>query len=464
MITLKITNQIEMGVGSIPDSLFQKIKADLTLKNPQYYNALHYGFDTKGKPKNIVLYRIDPNRENIIIPRGYGGKIIKYLQDHKMKYKIEDDRQLLPKVEFHSRIKPRDYQEKAIRKIVQWRQGGIVAPCGAGKTMIMLEAMARIGQPSLWITHTKELTKQVMNRACEVFDITEEEIGLIGDGNFSIGKRLTIALIQTLSKADLEQIKDHFGAIFIDEAHHMAAKSFFHPIGQFTALYRIWVSATPEREDGLTDMVFAAGGPIVHIIQQKEVPTIIPELRVIKTDYCSPEDEYVQLIGELIKDPSRNQLIVDTIATEVEGNYSLVLSDRVEHLTILKRILEYQLPNKRIAILTGSMKKTERAAVMEQVQNKELDILLATQLAREGLDIKHLNRLFLITPKKAAGAIIQEVGRIMRPDEGKNDAIVYDFFDENHGILKNQFWKRWKIYKDLGMNYKFISLANYRAY
>lgn len=371
---------------------------------------------------------------------------------------------MLPKVDFNSRIQPRDYQEKAIRKLISWRQGGVVAPCGAGKTMVMLEAMARIGQPSLWVTHTKELAEQVIDRACEVFDITKEEIGFIGDGRFTVGNRLTVALIQTLSKADLEQITHKFGAVFIDEAHHMAAKSFFHPIGQFPALYRIWVSATPEREDGLTDMVFAAGGPIVHTIEQKDVPTIIPDLRVIKTEYQSTKDEYVHIIADLINNRKRNQLIVDTIAQQVEGNYSLVLSDRVEHLKILKDLLEDSLVDKTVAILTGSMKKKERASVMERVQNKQIDILLATQLAREGLDIKHLNRLYLVTPKKAAGAIIQEVGRIMRPVEGKTDAIVYDFYDEGHGILKNQFWKRWKIYRDLGMEHKFVDSPTHRAH
>lgn len=458
MLTIKISNQIEIEADKVPALILKKITNDLTLQNPKYQQALKYGYKTHGTPEHIKLYRYaDVNKKVIILPRGIGGRLIKHLQNSKIEYRLQDDRLRLQTVEFKSSIQLRGYQEKAVSELVKWRQGGIVAPCGAGKTMIMLEAMVRIGQPTLFIVHTKELLDQIIERACSVVDIKREEIGIIGDGSFTVGERLTVALIQTLSKADLSEINDKFGAIFVDEAHHLAARSFFYPISMFTALYRCWVSATPNRSDGLTEMVFAAGGPIVHTILQSEVPTIIPELRVIETDFMGFSDEYTDLMSDLIKDGERNQLIVDTISQESTGNYSLVLSDRVEHLTILKILLKNALPSMTIEILTGSMKKKERAEVMERVKNKEVDILLATQLAREGLDITHLNRLFLVTPKKAAGAVQQEVGRIMRPSPGKESCIAYDFWDNKTPMLKSQFWKRREIYKKIGMDWQSVA-------
>jgi superfamily II DNA or RNA helicase len=118
-----------------------------------------------------------------------------------------------------------------------------------------------------------------------------------------------------------------------------------------------------------------------------------------------------------------------------------------------------ELPNFRIVILTGSVKKKERNEIMERAKNKEIDILLATQLAREGLDIPHLNRLFLTFPKKSPSSVQQEVGRIMRPSDGKIDAVVYDFFDHQNGILRSQFNKRQSIYRDLKMKTEFIEPA-----
>lgn len=449
---IKVSHQIEIMMKRIPPLILKRIKQELTLPNPNYEQALRYGRDTRKTSEVIELYRIEGDL--LILPRGYGGKLLKYLRDSNTSYFLQDQRVTLPKVDFHSRIQLRNYQEAAVSQLIKWKQGRIVAPCGAGKTMIMLEAMARIGQPSLWVTHTKELADQVIERASAVFQITPDEIGMIGDGKFSIGDRLTVSLIQTLSKADMDEFKDRFGAIFVDEAHHLAARSFFYPIGQFPALYRLWVSATPERADGLTAMVFAAGGNIVHTIDQSDVPTVIPKLQVIETNYICSEFDYVKIITGLIHNSERNDLIVDTIEEHAAGNYSLVLSDRTEHLQILMEMLKDRLPHLTIEVLTGTMKKKQRSDVMDRVKNKEVHILLATQLAREGLDIVHLNRLFLATPKKAAGAVQQEVGRVMRPAPGKEEAIVYDFWDNKNPILKSQFWKRREVYRKIGMDWE----------
>lgn len=449
MLRLRVNHQIELQERELPPILLRRVKTELTLRNPEYEQALKYSFTTINVPEVIELFRIEEG--TMILPRGFGSTLMKYLRASGTAYELLDERLKLTPVQFGSQIQLRGYQTGAVDELVKWRQGGVVAPCGAGKTMIMLEAMARISQPALWVTHTKELADQVMDRACSVFDITKPEIGMIGDSKFSIGDRMTVALIQTLSKANIDEFKHRFGAIFVDEAHHLAAKSFFYPIGQFPALYRLWVSATPDRADGLTNMVFAAGGNIVHTIDQSAVPTVIPQLKVIETNYSSVEDEYVHLLGDLIRNSDRNNLIVETIAEHAEGNYSLVLSDRTEHLHILQVLLKSKLPHLTVEVLTGTMKKKQRAHVMERLKAKEVDILLATQLAREGLDIVHLNRLFLATPKKAAGAVQQEVGRVMRPATGKKEAVVFDFWDSKNPILKSQFWRRRDVYRKIGM-------------
>jgi len=91
---------------------------------------------------------------------------------------------------------------------------------------------------------------------------------------------------------------------------------------------------------------------------------------------------------------------------------------------------------------------------MAQAKVGEVDILLSTQLSREGLDLPRLNRLFMTCPKRAAGATQQEIGRVMRPCEGKQDAIVFDFVDFNSPILRAQYWRRQDVYRRLGMDIK----------
>jgi superfamily II DNA or RNA helicase len=450
---MEILNDIRLPLNDSHNELQRKILGDLTIKNPAYEKAIRLNKSVYNLQEHIKLFRIADDK--IIIPRGYGRQLLKRFKETGTGYMVDNRRLLLPEVNFNSRITLRGYQVPAVDALVKGQQGGIVAGCGSGKTVILLEAISRIRQPALWICHTYELLEQTKERACEAFGMAPEEIGVVADGKVRIGDKLTLALIQTLSRVDMQDLKNRFGCVCVDEAHHMAAKSFYDTVGQFPARYRLWASATPERQDGLTQMVYVTGGPVLHEINMCELPTITPELRVIKTGYKGyrfSADEYTKIISDITKNEPRNRLIVETIAAEAQGNYSLVLSDRVAHLRTLKDMLKSVLPGLSIEILTASgMSKKQRAAVMENVKNKQVDIVLATQLAREGLDILHLNRLYLCTPKRAAGAVQQEVGRIMRPCEGKHNAIVFDFWDSQCPILKGQFWARRAVYKKLGM-------------
>lgn len=445
-----IQDDIRMSLGQIPRELYELLTSVLTIDNPDYKKAVRFGYSAANIPKTIKLYKRIYQNGLLMVPRGMAKTILRFGRTHNIELEVIDKRVLLPEVSFESHIDLRGYQEQALIEVLKNTQGFLVAPCGAGKTIIMIEAMTRLKQPTLFVVHQKELMDQIISTAVNLTDVSKEEIGIIGAGKRTVGERMTVATVQSLNKVDLNQYADRFGAVFIDEAHHLAAKSFYEVISKFKGCYRFAVSATPERSDGLTQMVFAVTGGILYEIKQGSLPTIIPSLKVVKTSFSSKLTEHKDIVKKLITNKERNQLIVEQIKQEANGNYCLVLSDRVEHLNILKKMLVDALPGSRVEILTGSLPKTKRKELMEDARNKNIDILLATQLAREGLDIPHLNRLFLTYPKKSQASVQQEVGRIMRPSEGKENAIVFDFID-NNGILYSQFRKRRAVYKTLGM-------------
>jgi superfamily II DNA or RNA helicase len=449
MMDIYVSNDIRI-TGNIPNDLYDEIKQWLTFDNPAYERALKFGYGVGHIPAKILLYRW--KGDNLILPRGIARNLISYLKRHQIPYKLHDKRVLLPKMDFQSNIQLRDYQQIAVEQMLKGTQGFLVAPCGSGKTIMMIEMMTRIKQPTLFIVHQKELMEQIINTAIQWTDVTKDEIGIIGAGKKHIGERMTVATIQTLNRMNLSEITDKFGAVFIDEAHHVAAKSFYNVISKFRGCYRLAVSATPDRADGLSGMVYACTGPIVHEVKQDHVPTIIPSLRIVRTNFSCASTDYRDITKRLMMDKERNRLIVETIKKEVGGNnYCLVLSDRVEHLKLLKNMLMQDMPHIRCEIVTGSTSKAKREEIMNLAKEKQIDVLMATQLAREGLDIPHLNRLFLTFPKKSPTSVQQEVGRIMRPSPGKTDAIVYDFFDCQNGILIHQFKKRKAVYTKLGV-------------
>lgn len=442
----------------IPPEIMRQIKSELTFDNPEYITKVKRNLWIGKTPKYIWLYNMQNNGKNqwLELPRGYYNRLIQLLKSYRygLQWEIIDKRLELDKIEIESKITLRDYQIEPVDKITNVNQGGLIAVCGAGKTNMAIELMCRVKQPTLWICHTKELLNQTITRMLATTTLTKEEIGIISEGKIEIGRKVTIGLIGTLCKRDMKDIQSKFGCIILDEAHHLPANTFYDVITQFDAKYRYYVTATPEREDGLTDVLTYEMGAAVARITLDDIKDsiIIPKLTLVKTDFYSTSAEYHDLMQDLCNDNARNEQIKNTVIERLKADRSiLLLSDRVEHLLIIKTLLRGYNDRLKIEILSGTTPKKEREEIMKRAQNYDVDVLLATKLAREGLDITHLDCLILATPKKAKGAVVQEVGRIMRACEGKRYAEVIDFVDDKMGIFKNQYWKRREAYKELKM-------------
>lgn len=452
MLEIVISSDLRLSAGGLPPAMRALIMSDLTVANPAYANALRQGRSTRRIPPHIHLYRLEGDM--LVLPRGYVGRLRALLEHYGVAHEWHDERLVLAPVRYEWRGSLRDYQQRAVDALVSGEQGGVVAPCGSGKTHIMLATIARLQQPTIWITHTRDLAEQAIQRAVETMDVTEDEIGRIYSGECRIGTRLTVALVQSISRMrrrELQELAQHWGAVVIDEAHHVPASTFYSVVTSMPARYRLWCSATPERSDGLTPMLIYGGGPVLCEIPQDEIPSVIPYYLVIPTNYVDYELDYAKLMSNMSQDPQRNSLIVRTIARYAPGHSSLVLSERIEHVQVLAMMLAKAMPSARIAILSGSLSRQEREAVVAQARNREVDILLATRLAREGLDLPHLDRLFLVMPKRASSTVQQEVGRIMRPAEGKSEALVVDFWDSKVPLVRKQYYARLSVYRQLGM-------------
>jgi superfamily II DNA or RNA helicase len=152
---------------------------------------------------------------------------------------------------------------------------------------------------------------------------------------------------------------------------------------------------------------------------------------------------YVKLINFISEHFVRNDLIIEMLFQE-RFNYNLVLSDRVNQLSILQKLAEKK--GLKSELVVGSVNKDKRAEIFDRMRNGELNVIFATySLAKEGLDIPILNRLHLATPQKNKAVIVQSAGRIERRIEGKNSAIVYDYLDEYISYCVAMYKKR-KVY------------------
>jgi superfamily II DNA or RNA helicase len=154
------------------------------------------------------------------------------------------------------------------------------------------------------------------------------------------------------------------------------------------------------------------------------------------------------MITSATKDEARNIQIADLAAAEVKaGRHVLIQTERVEHAKVLSRLIGDRHGLGSVAVY-GALGVKARALALSQVASGACPILIATQLADEGLDLPILDTLILGVPQRNAARLEQRVGRIARPAPGKVDAIVYDLLDG--GAAARLQWARLKVYKMMG--------------
>jgi superfamily II DNA or RNA helicase len=332
--------------------------------------------------------------------------------------------------------------------------GTLSAPTGAGKTVMALSMIARRAQPSLVVVHTKDLARQWMSRIETFLRIPESAIGLIGAGKERIGDRITVALVQSLySRA--EDIRSRVGHLVVDECHRIPSRCFTEAVAEFDARYMLGLSATPWRRDGLSKLIFWHVGALQHKIDPKTLvaagEVLAAEVVFRETEFrpfSDPVGEYSRMLTELTADDRRNRLIAGDVAAEaaVGNGVCLVLSDRRHHCESLAALLRFG-HGVACDVLTGDLKEEQRRDVLRRLEDGNVRVLIATgQLLGEGFDSRKLTTLFLATPIRFSGRLLQYLGRVLRPAPGKAKARVFDYVDVHVGPLKAAAEARKRVY------------------
>lgn len=444
-----ISNKIVVENYSL--ALLDYCEKNLVLPNPDFVNAKRMGRWVGNIEEKISLYERIGNR--LVLPFGEIKNIWHLIKDKP--YTLD----FAPKYELYmvGGIALYPYQENAINALKNAKFGVLEAPCGSGKTQIGIGLIKALGQRALWLTHTKDLLNQSMERAKQYFD---GDFGTITDGKVDIGRDITFATIQTMSKLDLSLYEKEWNVVIVDECHRVAGSptrvmQFYNVLSQLKANHKYGLSATLDRVDGLIKTTFSLLGNIVHRINEKEVGSKIMKAKheVIETNINASEAylksdgtfDYIKLIDYLIHNEERNALIATKIYKE-PNHHHLVLTHRVEHIKKLHDLLHsIGVPSEMIY---GSLVGSKREDILNQMRKGHSKVLISTYaLAKEGLDIPILDRLHLATPNKNKAIIKQSAGRIERNIDGKEDAIVYDYLDENIGYCIGMYKKRKAILK-----------------
>ena len=253
---------------------FAKWCADnLVFDNPDYISRERLGKWTGNVDRYISMYERRGN--DLVLPFGTFRKVWTEFKGEFTDFRCEISP--VRARSYNSTISLRDYQSRAVDAVLRGKNGILVAPCGSGKTQMGLEIAARIGGKTLWLTHTQDLLTQSMTRARECFDIPASEFGTITGGKVNVGNTITFATVQTLSNVDLFSFTDEWDTIIVDECHRCVGSPtrlhmFYKVLSALSARYKIGLTATPYRADGLEGCMFAVLGDVLHEVSRILVP------------------------------------------------------------------------------------------------------------------------------------------------------------------------------------------------
>ena len=441
-----VTVSNDIRVTPVPQDLLKWCKSDLVLTNPDYYKKKALGLHDFDEPESIALYEIIG--DELVLPFGKIQEVWKRLCN---RYAFSLAFPHLQPRKYKSNINLDPYQEKAVTAALSRKNGVLVMPCGSGKTQCGLEIISRAGGRALWLTHTKELLNQSKDRALKVLDMPEGAAGTITEGLVNIGRNITFATVQTMSKIMLEKYRDCFDVIIVDECQHccgspLRVTQFYRVISSLNARYKIGLTATPYRADGLQEAMFALLGDTIHEVKKEEIDRTCPVwVKQIETGWNVNDEQffeieredgtidYAKLVKCLVSDPGRMRFVREDIK---KYKSAIILANRIEYL----RNLQEGYPGKSIC-LSGMgntiAAKQERKEALQKLDAGEIDAIFATyQLAKEGLDVPSLRYVVFATPEKDPTTVIQSAGRVGRKAPGKDHGTVIDYVDDFPKYIK----------------------------
>lgn len=444
----------------LPDKLYRFLKKELNFPNPEFYAKERFGYSTWQTPR--IIKTIDINPDGITIPAGYLNQALQFINENQLHAEIIDNRTTSKTTSFKCKLKLRKDQQKELKKLLKHERIIFQAQPGFGKTMVALALMKKRRQKTLIIVHTNALLRQWTKRIDDHFDLEKGDVGTIGNNKWQIGKKVTVASYMTLARRNINEIKDEFGLMIIDECHHVPANTFSTVVKQFSAKHVLGLTATAYRKDKLeklmhlyiSDRSVAVDAPIETA---KDYPNNHIETQLVTKKTIFAADVKVEDFQEacrlvVVDDARNNQIADDIVQVLTSGAKCLVLTERLEHCETLLALVRRKTKGIHAAVATGRMTKKQRERITKRLHQERFQLLIATgKLIGEGFDWPEVSHLFLAFPFSWKGKLIQYVGRIQRVSEGKTVAIVHDYFDDQVPMLKLMYFKRLRTYRSLGL-------------
>jgi DNA excision repair protein ERCC-3 len=334
----------------------------------------------------------------------------------------------------------RDYQRDAAEIFyaggdVRGGSGVIVLPCGAGKTIVGIAAMAQMQRSTLVLTTSVTAVKQWHREILDKTDLDDDQVGEYTGETKEI-KPVTLATYQIIThRADKKEEFPHFklfdqrdwGLIVYDEVHLLPAPV-FRVTAQIQARRRLGLTATLVREDGKEEDVFTLIGPKKYDVPWRELESkgwiaeaTCAEVRVglpddLRMEYAVAEWRNKYRIAS--ENPAKDDVVAQLL-DRYQGARVLVIGQYLKQLRRLSK--RFDMP-----LITGQTGNPEREDLYNKFRKGEVRNLILSKVGNFAIDLPDANVLIQVSGTFGSRQEeAQRLGRILRPKSGGEDAHFY---------------------------------------
>jgi superfamily II DNA or RNA helicase len=409
----------------------------------------------------------DDRVEKFRIPGNNYRQIVEVLQHEQTDF--IDKAKAFAALELDSQLQLEPYPHQAAA-LQAWkragRQGVIVLPTGAGKTLVAQLAMAATPRSTLILVPTIDLMHQWYAQLLTAFPGTE--IGLLGGGS----RDRSPILISTYDSAaiQIESLGDLYGLLICDECHHLPT-DFYRVVAEYSiAPYRLGLSATPERSDGKhQDLEQLLGKEVYRQTAADLAGSALAPYRVEQIE-VKLSDEELSRYHKLIEERDiflRSQKIsfgsidgwqkfIRASCRSTEGRRAMLAHREAKEITlstngklrILAEILERHYPEStliftsdnatvyRIAqsllipAITHHTPVKERHQILTHFREGTYNVLVASQVLNEGVDVPAASIAVILSGTASPREYIQRLGRILRKGKADKQAVLYELISK----------------------------------
>ena len=364
----------------------------------------------------------------------------------------------------------RDYQDAAADAFhqdggVTGGNGVVVLPCGAGKTVVGLAVMNRVGAKTLVLTTNTVAVRQWREEILDKTELTDDDVSEYTGESKKVSP-VTISTYQMLTwrrdkKADFEHMElfsgHNWGLVIYDEVHLLPAP-IFRVTAELQARRRLGLTATLVREDGKEDEVFCLIGPKRYdvpwkvlegrgfIAEARCVEVRVPLDDALKPSYAAADARKKFRISS--ENPAKTD-VLRRIFEKHDGGRVLVIGQYIDQLTALARHF-------KVPLITGRTPNEERQRLYEAFRSGEESILIVSKVGNFAIDLPDAEVLIQVSGTFGSRQEeAQRLGRVLRPKSDGRGATFYAVV--THGSRDQDFAQKRQLFlAEQGYSYEII--------